>query len=91
MAKRSACSDCSRKPPIGITPGVVDQHVDVAPPVDARLVQKRREGVPVGDVEGVAEGPTSLLSSATADSASATSRSLMTTRAPRASSVFAVA
>ena len=71
---------------------VVDQHVDVAAAVGARLVEERRERLPVGDVERVAGDLAELgRASATADSCSATSRSPMTTRAPRASSAFAVA
>ena len=34
--------------------GVVDQHIDVATAVGARLVEERRERLPVGDVERIA-------------------------------------
>ena len=73
-------------------PCVVDQHVDVATAVGARLVEERRERLAVGDVERIAGDLAELgLGPATADSCRATSRSPITTRAPRASSALAVA
>ena len=72
-------------------PGVVDQHIDVATAVGARLVEERRERLPVGDVERIAGDLAELAQSATADSCSVTLRSPMTTRAPRPSRALAVA
>ncbi len=40
--------------------GIVDQHVDVAAAVGARLVEERRERLPIGDVEGIARNRAEL-------------------------------